>query len=651
MKRDLFAIKKLNMMNTNCLYQAVCLCIALCYTWTATAQIPCTGGMAGSYPCSNADLQSFIPLTAIQATSTNDIWGWTDPMDGKEYAIVCLSDGTAFVDITDPVNPIFVGKLPTHSSSSNWRDVKVYNNHAFIVSEASGHGMQSFDLTRLRTATPPTTFTEDGHVTFGNGNAHNIVANEETGYMYTVGTRSLASGGLVFIDVSAPKKPVIVGSFASDGYTHDAVCFNYRGPDTEHICKEICIGFNEDTYTIVDVTDKKDPQQISRNGYGNSRYTHQGWITDDHRYLIVDDELDESRNNHNTRSHIFDITDLDNPVSLGYHEHPQAAIDHNMYIKGRYVFQSNYTAGVRILDIADVANGNLTEVAYFDVYPADDDARFSGTWSNYPYFRSGNVIATNRTEGFMVFKPTFPHYTMTLESPSVLELCPGETKTFEIDVTAYAGFSEVVNFSVANVPADLNVVQSAGGFTPNNSLTITVTADANATDAAYSLLLEGIGNDASSAQNMALGVKVQSGITLAAKVLLQGAFDNGGSMMEDILRSSSLLPMREPYTLPSATNTVLQNAYALTKNGLFNGTGNNAIVDWVTVELRDENTPEMILVSRAALLQRDGDIVDIDGFSAVKFPGFMPGNYHVAIRHRNHLGVMSNSPVNFSTSM
>ena len=62
------------------------------------------------------------------------------------------------------VNPVYLGKLPTHTSSTTWRDVKVYNNYAFIVSEAGGHGMQVFDLTRLRdVANPPETFTEDAH--------------------------------------------------------------------------------------------------------------------------------------------------------------------------------------------------------------------------------------------------------------------------------------------------------------------------------------------------------------------------------------------------------------------------------------------------------------------------------------------------------
>ncbi len=627
--------------------------ILCCLPLFLLAQSPCTGGMADIYPCNNADLQSFIPLADINATSTNDIWGWTDPMTGKEYAVIGLSDGTAFVDISAPTAPIFLGKLPTHSSNSSWRDVKVYNNHAFIVSEASGHGMQVFDLTRLRTATPASTFTNDGHVAIANGNAHNVVANEETGYMYTVGTRSLAGGGLVFIDVSAPKTPVIVGNFGSDGYTHDAVCFNYRGPDTEHICKEICVAFNEDTYTIVDVTDKSDPIQISRNGYADPEYTHQGWITDDHRYLIVDDELDEGRNGHNTRSLIFDITDLDAPTTIGFYDHVNASTDHNLYIKGRYVFQSNYSSGVRILDIGDIASGTLSEIAYFDVYPTNNARNFSGSWSNYPYFRSGNVIATDRQTGFMVFNPTFEHYTMTLESASVIELCPGETKTFDIDLTAYGGFSENVNLSISDnntamtaVPSDLSVSLSASVTAPTSSITVTVTADALAADAAYSLLLTGEGNATDSQQSIALGVKVQSSeVILAAKAFLQGPFS--GTLMQDDLRNNNLIPLREPYTVPGGFTINLQNAGILIPSSLFSTTGNDAIVDWVMLELRDATMPMNIVASRAALLQRDGDIVDTDGVSPVKFPGVAIGKYHVAVRHRNHLGIMTQTTVTF----
>src|SRR5690606_34884046 len=136
---------------------------------------PCVGGMADIYPCENVDLLSFIPLATFGSSAGNDSWGWTDSLDGKEYALMGLNDGTGFVDISDPVNPIYLGKLPTHTSPSSWRDIKVYADHAFVVSEAGSHGMQVFDLTELRNVVnPPVTFSESAHYP-GFGSAHNLV--------------------------------------------------------------------------------------------------------------------------------------------------------------------------------------------------------------------------------------------------------------------------------------------------------------------------------------------------------------------------------------------------------------------------------------------------------------------------------------------
>ena len=101
-------------------------------SFIAIGQTPCINGMAGDYPCNGYDLQSFIPFSTFNASTGNDSWGWTDPQDGSEYALMGLNNGTVFINITDPVNPVYLGKLPTHTSSTTWRDVKVYNNYAFV---------------------------------------------------------------------------------------------------------------------------------------------------------------------------------------------------------------------------------------------------------------------------------------------------------------------------------------------------------------------------------------------------------------------------------------------------------------------------------------------------------------------------------------
>ena len=373
------------------------------------AQTPCVGGLAGIYPCNGYQLQSNITLSQMNANSGNDSWGWTDSMDGKEYVLMGLNNGTAFIDISDPINPVYLGKLPTHNSNSEWRDVKVYGNYAFIVSEANGHGMQVFDLTRLRSVgSPPETFTEDAHYN-GFGDAHNIVINESEPYAYAVGTSTFA-GGAHFIDISDPLNPTPAGGYAGDGYSHDAQVVTYSGPDPDHAGSEIYIGSNTDAVVFVDVSDKGNPQGISTTAYSNIGYTHQGWITDDHRYFIVGDELDEVFFGFKTRFIILDITDLDNPVIHFEFEGTTFASDHNLYVKGDKLFMANYRGGMRVYDISDIANRNMSEIAGFDTYPPNDNVGASvgdpGAWNVYPYFGSDNIVISNYSDngGFFLVK-------------------------------------------------------------------------------------------------------------------------------------------------------------------------------------------------------------------------------------------------------
>ena len=365
-----------------------------------SAQTPCVNGMAAGYPCSNVDFLSFTAGSALGGGNMNDIWGWTDPVYGTEYVLLGRSSGTAFVDISDPVNPLYLGNLPASGSNSTWRDIKVDGNYAYIVSEASGHGMQIFDLTKLRNViNPPATFTEDAHYS-GWGNAHNIVINEASDRAYGVGTNT-SSGGLHIVDISDPLNPVIMGDFAGDGYTHDAQVVNYVGPDAAYAGSEIAFACNENSVTVIDVTDPTDAIQLSRTTY-NSQYTHQGWLTEDHKYFLSNDELDENYTGVNTTTFIWDVQDLNAPFLLGTFVSTTPAIDHNLYVKDNFCYQSNYRAGLRITNLDNIASGMLTEVGYFDVYPSSDAAGFNGTWSNYPYFASGVVAVSHIEEGLFL---------------------------------------------------------------------------------------------------------------------------------------------------------------------------------------------------------------------------------------------------------
>lgn len=374
------------------------------------ALFECINGMAGEYPCNGYDLMAHVSTEELGGPNTegNDSWGWTDRTTGNEYALVGINKGTVFIDITDAQNPIILGTLPTATVNSSWRDIKVFNNHAFIVSEAQDHGMQVFDLTRLRNVlNAPETFAVDAHYT-GFGNAHNIVINEESGFAYAVGTKTFG-GGAHFINVQNPKNPIAAGGISDGGYSHDAQVVTYTGPDLDYTGKEILIGSNGERFgvnevVIADVTDKSNPTIIKKITYSQQGYTHQGWFTEDMKYFIVGDELDEIDFGFNTRTLIFDLTDLDNPTEHATYIGPTMAIDHNGYVKGNTYYIANYTAGIRFIDITNIESGNISEEGFFDTYPANDNASFNGVWNVYPYFESGNIIVNDIEGGFYIVR-------------------------------------------------------------------------------------------------------------------------------------------------------------------------------------------------------------------------------------------------------
>jgi len=377
----------------------------------------CVQGSAGGFPCSDVDLLSFVPIAELAgeaAATANDIWGWTDPETGREYAIVGLSNGVAFVDVSDPVEPRVLGRLPTRTLSAPWRDVKVYADRAYVVADGVGvHGMQVFDLRRLRGVGSARTFEPD-RLYFGAGSgvasgetlgsAHNIAIDEATGFAFVVGSET-CRGGLHMVDLSKPGRPKFAGCFADDGYTHDAQCLVYRGPDGEHRGDEICFAYNEDTLTIVDVEDKAHPRELSRTAIAGTAYVHQGWLTEDHRYALIDDELDEQRFGGGSRTYLYDVSDLESPRRIGVYEAASPSSDHNLYVRGDLAFQANYRSGLRVLDLRRIAEGRLDEVAFFDLVPASDAPGFSGAWSVYPYFGSGTVVVSGIEQGLFVVRP------------------------------------------------------------------------------------------------------------------------------------------------------------------------------------------------------------------------------------------------------
>ncbi len=383
----------------------------------------CTDGTALGFPCDGIDLLSFLPIGDIGGTAgtrLNDIWGWTDPTTGVEYALVGRSDGTAFVNLANPREPRYVGTLQTRTNASTWRDIKVVNDHAVIVADAAGsHGMQIFDLANLRSVTgAPVTF-QPTTVYTAFGSAHNVAVNEASGHAIVVGISGEQSvpaaagcrAGPHFIDMSNPASPVFAGCYVpnhGDGYTHDIQCVRYNGPDTAHAGKDICVGSDEVGISITDVSNPAVGKELSRLSYPSVSYAHQGWLTEDHKYFVLGDELDESRGlSSKTRTLLFDLEDLDEPVLLGEYLGETGSIDHNMYTHGGLLYQANYTRGLVVLDLnaeSMLSSQSVEPVASFDVHPGDDATTFDGAWSVYPYFESGVIVVSGIGSGLYVLK-------------------------------------------------------------------------------------------------------------------------------------------------------------------------------------------------------------------------------------------------------
>lgn len=330
----------------------------------------------------------------------NDLWGWYDEENGREYALMGMRNGTSFVDVTTPDEATYLGRLPTQSGESLWRDIKVYQNYAYIVADHAGsHGMQVFNLTRLRDQSTPQEFVAD--TVYGDlDTSHNLVINENTGFIYAV-LGDTCEGGLHMIDLSIPINPQFAGCHMTVR-THDSQCVLYQGGDADYADKEICFSSNEDHFEIVDVTDKSSPVTISTLTYEQLAYVHQGWLTEDHRYFLLGDELDESIFEQPTRTHVIDVSDLDAPEYLYAYEHETQATDHNLYVLGNRVYQANYTVGLRVLEFGDLSAQEMSEIAFFDTLPEHDDDQLWGAWSVFPYLPSGTIIVSDIENGLFV---------------------------------------------------------------------------------------------------------------------------------------------------------------------------------------------------------------------------------------------------------
>lgn len=392
------------------------------------------------------DFQTHLELGGEESEGSGS-WGWT--ANGREFIILGQTTGAAFAEVTVDGQLSYLGRLPANNDSVIWRELSTVGNTLIVGSEGVGHGLQFFDLRKILDLSPaePKTFDKDADVAWLNieqgihGRSHTVRTNEELNYAIAFGCggrpgrNDTCAGGPIFINIDDPESPFIEGCAPQDGYTHDAQCIVYRGPDDRYYGRDICYGYNEDTLTIYDVTNKtgvgaaSQAKIISRTPYVGASFAHQGWVNDVNwqTYILMDDELDEGQIDPNRTAvdspakdgfpvtYIWDIQDLEAPKVTGFYKSTTRSVDHNQFIWNGLAYQSNYQAGLRILDVSSIPSfpdgSQVEEVAYFDVYPGDDnlpgggDALWDfGTWSHWT-FDSGYTVINTMDRGAFVVKP------------------------------------------------------------------------------------------------------------------------------------------------------------------------------------------------------------------------------------------------------
>lgn len=162
---------------------------------------------------------------------------------------------------------------------------------------------------------------------------------------------------------------------------------------------------NGDHFQVLDVTAKGSPVSLAQLGYPGLGFVHQGWLSDDQRYFLLGDEFDELSLGNRTRTHVFDLSNVDAPVYLGAYEAGTGSTDHNLYVLGDRVYEANYRSGLRVLQINNLASVDLSEIAFFDTVPGSEAPGFRGAWSVYPYLPSGTILVSDTVGGLFVLVP------------------------------------------------------------------------------------------------------------------------------------------------------------------------------------------------------------------------------------------------------
>ncbi len=407
------------------------------------------GGVAvDTFAASGVALKAWFPVNNFDQqgqanTSGNDCWGYVSP-SGREYAIIGLSNGTGFVDITDPAASTIVGFVV--GPTSLWRNVKTYQHYCYAVSEGGG-GIQVMDLANIdqgQIAVLPS-------VTTGGSTAtHTMIINTQTGYLYRMGG---GSNGVRIYSLTNPAAPVFVAQWQNK-YTHDGFVLSYNdgpyaGKEIFFACGGLNNGYSNTGLDIIDVTNKSNLQVLSSFTYPQAAYCHQAWITEDRKHIYITDVIDEANFGVLNMGRIVNVENLSAPALVGTFTSGLVSVDHNEYVHGDLLFCSNYKTGLRVYDVSDQPQPQ--PVAWFDTYPEADATGYAGLWSNYPYFPSGTIIGSDIERGLFVWRLEPPVASFGYPEGLPTYINPQGGATLDVSITPQPGQSIVAGSATLTV--------------------------------------------------------------------------------------------------------------------------------------------------------------------------------------------------------
>ncbi len=336
-------------------------------------------GLLAQLPNSNMNLLA-NRNDHFTSTMYSAIWGYTAD-DGREYAILGCPNGTAFYDITDTTNIVEVDFLPGLTSS--WREMKTFGKFAYIVSEATGSGLQIVNLKYL----PDSVSLVNTFLFTGYSRTHTI--SQSGPYLYLNGG-DYGVGGIFVLDLSEnPRVPVKRGEWEVE-YIHDCRVVN----DTIWGA-----GIFDGNIYVIDAVNKDSLRTINNWLNIPEPGPHNTALSSDRKHLFVTDEIGGDPR----LLKVWDVQDIMNPVQVATWQPTgiTTSVVHNIETYGNYAVVAHYTAGVRLLNITNPVIP--VEIAWYDTYPADNSFNYNGCWGVY-MFPSGKIIASDRQTGLYVFK-------------------------------------------------------------------------------------------------------------------------------------------------------------------------------------------------------------------------------------------------------